>query len=100
MKNFLLLYLFLFLQTGLCRDPISGSRFPYLSGIKSSKDSKVEWDQRYARTTFIYGKSPANFLAENYEYIPFEGSVLDMGMVKEEMRFFWHKRAIKSQVLI
>lgn len=95
MKNFLLLYLFLFLQTGLCRDPISGSRFPYLSGIKSSKDSKVEWDQRYARTTFIYGKSPANFLAENYEYIPFEGSVLDMGMGEGRNAVFLAQKGYK-----
>jgi len=62
------------------REPISGSRFQQLSGTKQSQDTKTQWDQKYARSTFIYGKSPAPFLAENYHYIPFQSSVLDMGM--------------------
>ena len=66
--------------SALAREPISGSRFQQLSGIKQSQDSKTQWDQKYARSTFIFGKSPAAFLAENYHYIPFQGSVLDMGM--------------------
>jgi SAM-dependent methyltransferase len=77
------------------REPISGSRFQHLSGLKTSKDSKVEWDQRYARSIFIYGKSPAQFLAENYQYIPFEASVLDMGMGEGRNAVFLAQKGYK-----
>jgi tellurite methyltransferase len=80
MKSFFTLAFILYATFSEARDPISGSRFQHLSGVKLSQDSKTQWDQRYSRPTFIYGKSPAQFLAENYHYIPFEGSVLDMGM--------------------
>ena len=39
------------------REPISGSRFQQLAGVKTSQDSKTQWDERYSRTTFIFGKS-------------------------------------------
>lgn len=75
-----IIFIFTLLSLSLfARDPISGSRFQQLSGVKS-QDSKTQWDQRYSRPNFIYGKAPAKFLAENYEYIPFEASVLDLGM--------------------
>lgn len=76
------------------RDPISGTRFQQLSGIKS-QDSKTQWDQRYSRPNFIYGKSPAKFLAENYEYIPFEGTVLDMGMGEGRNAVFLAQKGYK-----
>ncbi len=62
------------------RDPISGNRYQQLSGVKIQGDAKDQWDQRYSRPSFVFGKSPVRFLAENYQYIPFEGTVLDMGM--------------------
>lgn len=62
------------------RDPISGNRYQQLSGVKIQGDAKDQWDKRYSRPSFIYGKSPVRFLAENYQYIPFEATVLDMGM--------------------
>jgi tellurite methyltransferase len=77
------------------RDPISGSRFQQLSGVKLSQDSKTQWDQRYNRSTFIYGKSPAHFLAENYQYIPFEGHVLDMGMGEGRNAVFLAQKGYK-----
>lgn len=76
------------------RDPISGSRFQQLSGVKS-QDSKTQWDQRYSRPNFIYGKAPAKFLAENYEYIPFEASVLDMGMGEGRNAVFLAQKGYK-----
>jgi tellurite methyltransferase len=79
MRIFALLLLILF-ENSWAREPISGNRFEHLSGVKVSQDSKTQWDQRYSRPAFIYGKSAAEFLAENYHYIPFEASVLDMGM--------------------
>jgi len=93
--KFLIIILVLTMQSVLARDPISGSRFQHLSGIKNSNDSKGEWDQRYARNTFIYGKSPAQFLAENYHYIPFEATVLDMGMGEGRNAVFLAQKGYK-----
>jgi tellurite methyltransferase len=92
-------YFFLFLiltQLGwAARDPISGSRFQHLSGVKTSHDSKTQWDEKYSRPTFIFGKSPVQFLAENYQYIPYEGSVLDMGMGEGRNAVFLAQKGYK-----
>lgn len=77
------------------RDPISGSRFQHLTGVKTSQDSKTQWDEKYSRPTFIFGKSPAQFLAENYQYIPYEGSVLDMGMGEGRNAVFLAQKGYK-----
>lgn len=77
------------------RDPISGSRFQHLTGVKTSQDSKTQWDEKYSRPTFIYGKSPAEFLAENYQYIPYEGTVLDMGMGEGRNAVFLAQKGYK-----
>jgi SAM-dependent methyltransferase len=93
MKIFLILLFSSLLTYG--REPISGSRFQQLSGVKVSQDSKTQWDQRYARPTFIFGKSAAQFLAENYQYIPYEGSVLDMGMGEGRNAVFLAQKGYK-----
>lgn len=93
MKIFLILLFSSFFTYG--REPISGSRFQQLSGVKVSQDSKTQWDQRYARPTFIFGKSAAQFLAENYQYIPYEGSVLDMGMGEGRNAVFLAQKGYK-----
>ncbi len=80
---------------GSARDPISGSRFQHLTGVKVNQDSKTQWDQRYSRPTFIFGKSPAEFLAENYQYIPYEGTVLDMGMGEGRNAVFLAQKGYK-----
>lgn len=74
--------LVLILASGIVfgRDPISGNRYQQLSGVKVQGDAKDQWDKRYQRPTYVFGKSPARFLSENYQFIPFESSVLDMGM--------------------
>jgi tellurite methyltransferase len=77
------------------REPISGSRFQHLTGVKTSQDSKAQWDEKYARPTFIFGKSPAQFLAENYQFIPFEGTVLDMGMGEGRNAVFLAQKGYK-----
>ena len=77
------------------REPISGSRFQHLTGVKTSQDSKTQWDEKYSRPTFIFGKSPASFLAENYQYIPFEGTVLDMGMGEGRNAVFLAQKGYK-----
>lgn len=86
---------FLFSTLAWARDPIPGSRFQQLSGIKISQDSKTQWDQRYSRPTFIFGKSPVKFLSENYQFIPFEASVLDMGMGEGRNAVFLAQKGYK-----
>jgi tellurite methyltransferase len=80
MKFFTLIILILASVNSFGRDPISGNRYQQLSGMKVQGDAKDQWDKRYSRPSFVFGKSPVRFLAENYQYIPFEGTVLDMGM--------------------
>jgi len=93
MKLSLILLFFSFLS--MARDPISGSRFQQLSGVKLSQDPKSQWDQRYNRSAFVFGKAPAQFLSENYHYIPFEGSVLDMGMGEGRNAVFLAQKGYK-----
>ncbi len=65
----------------LARGDISPSRLNKLSGESSLPfDNKTVWDQRYNKRSYIYGKSPAKFLAENFDFIPSGSSILDMGM--------------------
>jgi tellurite methyltransferase len=92
---FLTSILFIINHADANRNPISGSRYQQLAGVKTSQDSKTQWDQRYSRSTFIFGKSPAQFLAENYQYIPFEGSVLDMGMGEGRNAVFLAQKGYK-----
>lgn len=95
MKFSLILISFLFTGILWARDPISGSRFQHLSGVKPSQDSKTQWDEKYARPAFIFGKSPVQFLAENYQYIPYEGTVLDMGMGEGRNAVFLAQKGYK-----
>ena len=55
MKNVIIMIILINLSA-MGREPISGSRFQQLSGTKQSQDTKTQWDQKYARSTFIYGK--------------------------------------------
>lgn len=94
MKLIFLLLISLASQTW-ARDPISGTRFQQLTGVKVSQDSKTQWDQRYSRPNFIFGKTPAQFLAENYQYIPYGASVLDMGMGEGRNAVFLAQKGYK-----
>jgi tellurite methyltransferase len=94
MKAFLIVLIFYSLSSW-SRDPISGSRFQQLTGVKVSQDSKTQWDQRYSRPTFIFGKTPAKFLAENYQFIPFGSAVLDMGMGEGRNAVFLAQKGYK-----
>lgn len=93
--KFLVLIVLFISQIVWARDPISGSRFQHLTGVKTSQDSKTQWDEKYSRPTFIYGKSPVQFLAENYQFIPYEGTVLDMGMGEGRNAVFLAQKGYK-----
>jgi tellurite methyltransferase len=63
------------------KTPFSSSRLDKLSGERKAKfDTKSDWDQKYSRSSFVYGKSPAKFLAENFDYLKADSNILDMGM--------------------
>lgn len=95
MKIILTLSFIILSSVSYARDPISGSRFQHLTGVKTSQDSKAQWDEKYSRPTFIFGKSPVQFLAENYQYIPYEGTVLDMGMGEGRNAVFLAQKGYK-----
>lgn len=95
MKTFFFFSLVLSSTLWASRDPISGSRFQHLTGVKTAQDSKTQWDEKYSRPTFVFGKSPVKFLAENYQYIPYEGSVLDMGMGEGRNAVFLAQKGYK-----
>jgi tellurite methyltransferase len=77
-----LIFFMLFgVNTVLAKQQFSASRLDKLSGErKTSFDTKSEWDMKYARPSFIFGKAPVKFLAENFDFIPEASTVLDMGM--------------------
>lgn len=81
--------------TALARNPLPASRFEHLTGVKMNSDSKTAWDAKYNRPTFIFGKRPADFLAENYHFLPFEGTVLDMGMGEGRNAVFLAQKGFK-----
>ncbi len=63
------------------KSPISSRRLNQLSGEKNTTfDTKSEWDQKYSRPSFVFGKAPAKFLAENYDFFNPDSRILDMGM--------------------
>jgi cyclopropane fatty-acyl-phospholipid synthase-like methyltransferase len=76
------IYLILFFSISIfAKDPISLSRLNQLSGDKSSSVvRKSAWNDRYNKKSYVYGKAPAKFLAENFGYLKAESKVLDMGM--------------------
>jgi 2-polyprenyl-3-methyl-5-hydroxy-6-metoxy-1,4-benzoquinol methylase len=71
----------IFSQNIAAKNTLTNSRLNKLSGAKGEFfDTKSKWDQRYNRRSYVYGKMPAKFLAENFSYFKPESTVLDMGM--------------------
>lgn len=89
------LFMLLISLSSFARDPLPASRFGHLTGVKMNSDSKTAWDAKYNRPTFVFGKRPADFLAENYHYLPVEGSVLDMGMGEGRNAVFLAQKGFK-----
>ncbi len=76
----LIIFLNLFIFNANARDVISGSRYEILTGQKVREKPFNRWDKKFANHDYIYGKSAAQFLARNYQYIPPGAKVLDIGM--------------------
>ncbi len=79
MFKIILLITFISLPT-FARQAISGNRYQLLSGVRKQKESIKFWDKKFSGEDYLYGKTPAKFLAENYGYIPLASKVLDVGM--------------------
>ncbi len=95
MKSLISILLFLLSWQVLAdRQALPASRLEQLSGVRSD-DSKQKWDKKFSSRSYIYGKSPAKFLAENYHYIPFGASVLDMGMGEGRNAVFLAQKGYK-----
>lgn len=77
------------------RDAFNSRRFEQLSGKKASKDEKVFWDRKYSKTQYVFGKTPATFLADNYMYLPQGGTVLDVGMGEGRNAVFLARKGFK-----
>lgn len=95
MKKILSLFFLLSIPLSFAeRTALPSSRLEQLSGVRSN-DSKQMWDQKFSSASYIYGKSPAKFLAENYHYLPFGGTVLDMGMGEGRNAVFLAQKGFK-----
>ncbi len=76
----IILLLFAFSIPSFARQAISGNRYQLLSGVRKQKESMQFWDKKFSGEDYLYGKTPAKFLSENYGYIPLASKVLDVGM--------------------
>lgn len=81
MKISLICILFISVSA-LSKSHFTARRLSQLSGEKSSVgySTKKAWDNAYSRPSYIFGKAPAKFLAENFDYLPANSKVLDIGM--------------------
>ena len=78
---FSMVFYILSMSYGFAKNPLTKSRLTKLSGEDVLPiDHKSTWDHRYNKKHYIYGKRPAQFLAENFDFIKPGSLVLDMGM--------------------
>lgn len=89
------LIIFVLSSNVYARKMVDANRFELLSGVRRNKDSKSFWDKKFSNRKYLYGKTPAKFLAQNYEYIPAGGIVLDMGMGEGRNAVFLARKGYK-----
>jgi tellurite methyltransferase len=82
MNSFLLSFFLLISIPSLAygQKKISAKRYELLRGVKRPKDTKSFWDKKYGKNRYIFGKRPAEFLADNYHFLKANSKVLDVGM--------------------
>lgn len=76
------------------RSAIPLERLNSLTG-EQNEDLKVSWDKRYSKNEYVYGKTPAKFLSNNFHYIPAKSSVLDLGMGEGRNAVFMAQKGYK-----
>jgi 2-polyprenyl-3-methyl-5-hydroxy-6-metoxy-1,4-benzoquinol methylase len=77
------------------KQTIDPKRLELLSGVKKNGDPKLQWDQKYSKEEYVFGKTPVKFLAENIDYLPSGGKVLDMGMGEGRNAVFLARHGLK-----
>ena len=81
MKLNLLIFIISILPLSIFAQSNVAKRYELLSGVRKNKEVKNFWDQKYGNTgKYVFGKSPAKFLASNFHFIPHGSTVLDVGM--------------------
>lgn len=95
MRIILITLLFSLPLFGQSRGSQSGGRFELLSGTKKGKEVKTYWDKKYNNEEYVFGKTPAKFLSQNYSYIPEGSRVLDMGMGEGRNAVFLARKGYK-----
>ena len=95
MNRILILLMLSFSICAQDRKGVPANRYELLSGVHKNKDPKMFWDQKYANTKYVFGKTPAKFLSRNYDHIPEGGRVLDMGMGEGRNAVFLARKGFK-----
>lgn len=71
-------------------------RYELLAGVRHSKETKNFWDQKFSNTgKYVFGKSPAKFLSKNFNYIPPNSKILDVGMGEGRNAVFLARKGYK-----
>lgn len=95
MRIILISLIFSFPLLAQTRGGQSGGRFELLSGTRKGKEVKTYWDKKYNNEEYVFGKTPAKFLSQNYSYIPEGSRVLDMGMGEGRNAVFLARKGYK-----
>lgn len=77
------------------KQELGQNRLELLSGIKRSKDEKSFWDEKFSNNNYLFGKAPAKFLAQNYQFISSGSTVLDVGMGEGRNAVFMAQKGYK-----
>ncbi len=77
------------------KQTINPTRLELLSGVRKNGDPKGQWDQKYSKEEYVFGKTPVKFLSENVDYLPAGGTVLDMGMGEGRNAVFLARHGLK-----
>lgn len=93
--NWLYQLVFMITFAPLAWSQIPVSQYEHLVGKKAGTDNKGKWDSLYSQSSFVYGKLPAQFIADNYDYIPFGSSILDVGMGEGRNAVFLAQKGYK-----
>ncbi len=67
------------------------TRLMHVTGDSEFADDRLAWDKTYARKDYVFGKDPADFLAEHVDVLP-KGRALDIAMGEGRNSVFLAKK--------
>ena len=95
MKIIWALFLTLSIANALASNGLPAKRYELLSGVRKNGESKDFWDKKFSQGDYVFGKTPAAFLAGNFRYIPAGAKVLDIGMGEGRNAVFLARKGYK-----